>query len=145
MKKVLLALILGIVFSGAVLAQNNKTKAEPIANGCGRQNSSSFEKTVTKSAEKIDRAITGKDQTKSCNQHDKDYYNGVDKKTADNKFQDRSPVMGTGVKTFESRSKESYKSAQSERKTSEKLQSTWEKEHKACLDKDNYKVSPSSK
>ena len=39
-------------------------------------------------------------------------------------------------------SNKSYKETQKDRETSKQLQSTWEKEHKQCLDGNNYRVTP---
>ena len=147
-------------------SQMPTTQAVPISNGCGAASAGTLEKGATVVGREIDKAKYGSDAgTKSCDQHDKDYYNGVPKKTADDNFEKRSPTMGAAVKgeradwntsttskvstgvatTFSNpkeRSTESYNEAQQDRKTSQELQSTWEKEHKQSLDKENYRVEP---
>lgn len=147
MKKVLLFLL---IFTGMSLASNaqnsneNKTQAVPISNGCGSE-SSKASQVGAAIAKPIDAALTGtsiKTQNASCDQHDKDYYNGVNKEKADKDFQQRSPIMGTAVIQAKETSNESYKNAQKDRETSNALQSTWEKENKQCLDKENYRVEP---
>lgn len=142
MKKLFLlaALLLGV--SVCANAQYNSTKAVPISNGCGSENSKASQ-LGSKIANPIDAAITGtsiKQQKESCDQHDKDYYNGVNKQKADRDFRDRSPVKGAVVENARKTSQESYNAAQEDRKRSNKLQSTWEKENNACLDSENYRV-----
>jgi len=128
----------------ATTQESKTTKATPISNGCGSE-SSKASQVGASIAKPVDAALTGttsKQQTQSCDQHDKDYYNGVDKKTADDNFQKRSPIMGTAVKAAKETSQKSYEAAQQDKKTNEKLQSTWEKENQQCLDKENYRVEP---
>ena len=132
--------------SFVVKAQENNTttQAVPISNGCGSETVPGS-RTLGKVGMVIDAGVTGtsvKTQRESCDQHDKDYYNGVDKKKADNDFQSRSPVMGGVVKTMKTSSDNSYKEAQKDRETSKQLQPTWEKENKQCLDGNNYRVTP---
>lgn len=138
------------VFVGITLAinaqvtNNQKTQAVPISNGCGSE-SSKASQIGAAIAKPIDAALTGTSITKqnaSCDHHDKDYYNGVNKEKADKDFQQRSPIMGTVVIKAKETSNESYKNAQKDRETSNALQSTWEKENKQCLDKDNYRIEP---
>jgi hypothetical protein len=50
--------------------------------------------------------------------------------------------MGWAVETAKETSNKSYKEAQKDRETSKQLQPTWEKEHKQCLDGNNYRVTP---
>ena len=144
MKKLLVILVAIIGFGISANAQT--TQAVPISNGCGSEQSSSVGKAATKAGQAADAYVGKRDgwsnQTKSCDQHDKDYYNGVPKKTADDNFQQRSPVMGTAVKAATETSTKSYNEAQKDRETSQKLQSTWEKENKQCLDNSNYRVEP---
>lgn len=147
MKKTILLIIVFIVVSFTINAQvsnEKKTEAVPISNGCGSE-SSKASQVGAAIAKPIDAAITGtsiKTQNASCDQHDKDYYNGVDKEKADKDFQKRSPIMGTAVIQAKETSNESYKNAQKDRETSNALQSTWEKENQQCLDKDNYRIEP---
>lgn len=147
MKKVLLCffLLIGVAFTtNAQVSSDKKTQAVPISNGCGSESSKASQIGAT-IAKPIDAALTGtsiKTQNASCDQHDKDYYNGKDKEKADKDFQRRSPVMGTAVIKAKETSNESYKNAQKDRETSNALQSTWEKENKQCLDKDNYRIEP---
>ena len=139
----LLIATLGITF--AVNAQTPKTTtAVPISNGCGSE-SSKTSQIGASIAKPIDAVITGtsiKKQNESCDQHDKDYYNGVNKEKADKDFQKRSPIMGTAVIQAKETSSKSYQAAQKDRKTSQQLQPTWEKENKQCLDKENYRITP---
>lgn len=135
--------MIGCVF--AALAQSETTKAVPISNGCGSE-SSKASQVGAAVAKPLDAAITGtsiKAQNASCDQHDKDYYNGVPKKQADDNFQQRSPIMGTAVKSATETSNRSYQEAQKDRQQSQQLQPTWEKEHKQCLDSENQRVVPS--
>ena len=128
----------------AQVSNDKKTEAVPISNGCGSE-SSKASQVGAAIAKPIDAALTGtniKTQNASCDQHDKDYYNGVNKEKADKDFQKRSPVMGTAVIQATETSKESYKNAQKDRETSNALQSTWEKENQQCLDKENYRIEP---
>lgn len=48
--------------------------------------------------------------------------------------------IGRAVEKAKKLSQESYNAAQEDRKRSNKLQSTWEKENKSCLDTENYRV-----
>ncbi len=141
MKKYLYFLCFAISAIGISYAQT--TKAVPISNGCGSEsNKASF--IGSKIANYPDAFVTGtsiKQQKESCDQHDKDYYNGVPKQKADNDFQKRSPVKGTFVKAAKKTSNESYNAAQNDRKTSKALQPTWESEHNSCLDAENYRVT----
>lgn len=145
MKKMFLICLAVFGFAFAVNAQvGTTTKAVPISNGCGSE-SSKASQIGASIAKPVDAIITGtsiKTQNASCDQHDKDYYNGVDKKKADDDFQSRSPIMGTAVKTAKETSNNSYREAQKDRETSKKLQPTWEKENKQCLDGSNYRVTP---
>ena len=50
--------------------------------------------------------------------------------------------MGTAVIQAKETSSKSYQAAQKDRKTSQQLQPTWEKENKQCLDKENYRITP---
>lgn len=129
-------------------AQNEKTTtAVPISNGCGSE-SSKTSQIGAAIAKPFDAAVTGtslKKQNESCDQHDKDYYNGVDKEKADRDFQKRSPIMGKAVIQAKETSNKSYQEAQKDRKTSQQLQSTWEKENQQCLDGENYRVAPNNK
>ena len=142
MKKIIYAtIILFLVVTSSISAQT--TKAVPISNGCGSESSKTSQVLAT-GAKYVDAAITGsgvKKQVESCDQHDKDYYNGVNKEKADNDFQKRSPIMGTAVKSAKQMSAKSYQEAQNDRQKSKQLQSTWEKEHKQCLDENNYRVT----
>ena len=144
MKKILLAGLAVIGFAFAANAQVETTKAVPISNGCGSE-TSKMSQIGAAIAKPIDAVRTGtsiKTQNASCDQHDKDYYNGVDKKKADSDFRHRSPTMGWAVETAKETSNKSYKEAQKDRETSKQLQPTWEKEHKQCLDGNNYRVTP---
>ena len=146
-KEIFVMLIALIGFGFCANAQSNgqkTTQAVPISNGCGSEQSSTAGKVVTKVGQATDAAIGGSwsNQTKSCDQHDKDYYNGVPKKTADDNFQQRSSVMGTAVKAATETSTKSYNEAQKDRETNQKYQSTWEKENKQCLDNSSYRVEP---
>ena len=144
MKKILFACVLLFACTFEVNAQTEKTtKAVPISNGCGSE-SSKGSQIGASIAKPIDAALTGtsiKKQNESCDQHDKDYYNGVNKQKADRDFQKRSPIMGTTVITAKETSNKSYQEAQKDRQTSQQLQSTWEKENKQCLDSENYRVT----
>lgn len=143
MKKLFLILFAIIDFTIAVNAQVT-TQAVPISNGCGSESSKASQIGAT-IAKPIDAAITGtsiKTQNASCDQHDKDYYNGVNKEKADRDFQSRSPIMGTAVIQAKETSNNSYKEAQKDREVSKELQPTWEKENKQCLDANNYRVTP---
>ncbi len=145
MKKLLLICLAVFGFAFAANAQvGTTTKAVPISNGCGSENSKASQIGAS-IAKPIDAAITGtsiRTQNASCDQHDKDYYNGVNKEKADKDFQSRSPIMGTAVIKAKETSNNSYKEAQKDRETSKQLQSTWEKENKQCLDGSNYRVTP---
>lgn len=144
MKKAFLVILAIIGLAFTLNAQVGTTKAVPISNGCGSE-SSKASQVGASIAKPVDAIITGtsiKTQNASCDQHDKDYYNGVDKKKADDDFQTRSPIMGTAVKTAKGTSNNSYREAQKDRETSKKLQPTWEKENKQCLDGNNYRVTP---
>lgn len=144
MKKAFLVILAIIGLAFTLNAQVGTTKAVPISNGCGSE-SSKASQIGASIAKPVDAIITGtsiKTQNASCDQHDKDYYNGVDKKKADDDFQSRSPIMGTAVKTAKETSNNSYREAQKDRETSKKLQPTWEKENKQCLDGSNYRVTP---
>ena len=127
MKKIFLVFFAFLGISFSINAQFPTTTAKPIANGCGQEGGMKF-------------GFTQK-QVESCNQHDRDYYNGVDKKKADDDFQKRSKIMGTAVKMATFISDPAYKNAQESRETSKQLQPTWEKENQQCLDADNYKVT----
>lgn len=145
MKKVFLICLAVFGFAFAANAQvGTTTKAVPISNGCGSE-SSKASQIGASIAKPIDAAITGtsiRTQNASCDQHDKDYYNGVNKEKADRDFQQRSPIMGTAVIKAKETSNNSYKEAQKDRETSKQLQPTWESEHKQCLDGSNYRVTP---
>lgn len=96
MKKlfVLAALLLGI--SVCANAQDNSTKAVPISNGCGSENSVPSQ-VGSWFVNPIDAAKTGtsiKQQKESCDQHDKDYYNGVNKQKADRDLEIVLPLKG---------------------------------------------------
>lgn len=145
MKKmfILCVVMFGYCLSVNAQTDNTTTKAVPISNGCGSE-SSKASQVGASMAKPVDAAITRtsiKTQNASCDQHDKDYYNGVYKEKADNDFQKRSPIMGTAVKSAKETSNKSYQEAQKDRQTSQQLQPTWEKEHKQCLDSDNYRVT----
>ncbi len=151
MKKVFLICLAVFGFAFAANAQDGTTtKAVPISNGCGSESSKTSQVLSPVGMVKDARinVLTGgsnttyKSQRESCDQHDKDYYNGVDKAKADNDFQRRSPIMGTVVKASKETSNKSYQEAQKDRETSKQLQSTWEKENKQCLDGSNYRVTP---
>ena len=142
MKKILFVIFTLIGISIAANAQFPTTTAKPIANGCGAEGDWKSRVGGTAGAV-VDGMRQGngyKAQQESCNQHDRDYYNGVDKNKADNDFQKRSPTMGTVVKNASS-SNDAYQNAQKSRETSKQLQSTWEKENQQCLDANNYKVT----
>jgi hypothetical protein len=142
MKKISMILLAMVCIAISANAQGNTTVAKPISNGCGSE-ASKASQIGASVAKPIDALITGttiKQQNESCDQHDKDYYNGVSKKTADDNFKKRSPIMGTAVKGAKETSQKSYEDAQKDRKTSERLQSTWEKENQQCLDNSNYRV-----
>jgi len=131
-------------FENFNFGSKNTTKAEQISNGCGSE-SSKASQIGARIAKPIDALLTKtsvKKQDESCDQHDKDYFHGVDKKTADNNFQKRSPIMGTAVKSAKDTSRASYLEAQKDRLKSQRLQPTWEKENQQCLDSENYKVTP---
>ena len=140
--------VIGIAF--AANAQVETTTAVPISNGCGSETvpgSRTLGKAGTAVDAGVNKIISGsyttiESQRASCDQHDKDYYNGVDKNKADSDFKKRSPVMGRVVTGFEGKSNNSYKEAQKDRETSRQLQPTWEKEHQQCLDGNNYRVTP---
>lgn len=131
-------------------AQNHTTKAEPISNGCGSETSpTSFglawmgrqwdsKRTAMKNPKEFSSAWDF--HGKSCDAHDKCYYNGEGKEKCDNEFQDRSRVMGTAVKWADETSTKSYAEAQQDRKISQQLQSTWENENQQSLDAENYRV-----
>lgn len=144
MKKIflILTLISLTIGANAQVTPQKSTTAKPISNGCGSEKSGVIGTVATKAAQAVDYIKHGSSaSTQSCDQHDKDYYNGVPKETADDSFENRSPNMGSGMRNFgKNTSTESYQEAQQDRKTSEKLQATWEKENKQCLDKENYKV-----
>lgn len=146
MKKITLFILALFYISFVVKAQENNTttQAVPISNGCGSE-LSKVSQIGTTLAKPLDAVFTGtsiKTQNASCDQHDKDYYNGVDKKKADSDFRYRSPTMGWAVETAKETSNKSYKEAQKDRETSKQLQPTWEKENKQCLDANNYRVTP---
>ena len=144
MKKLFVICLAVFGFAFSVNAQVGTTKAVPISNGCGSE-SSKASQIGASIAKPIDAAITGtsiRTQNASCDQHDKDYYNGVNKEKADKDFQSRSPIMGTAVIKAKETSSNSYKEAQKDRETSKQLQPTWESEHKQCLDCNNYRVTP---
>lgn len=145
MKKVFLICLVVFGFAFAANAQvGTSTKAVPISNGCGSETVPGS-RTLGKVGTRVDAVITGtsvQTQRESCDQHDKDYYNGVDKNKADSDFKQRSPVMGKVVTSFEGMSNNSYNEAQKDRETSRQLQPTWEKENKQCLDGNNYRVTP---
>jgi hypothetical protein len=147
MKKLFLC-IFTLFFAVAVNAQSQKTTtAVPISNGCGSE-SSRASRVLANKAKKVDAVITGsgvKKQNESCDQHDKDYYNGVNKEKADKDFQRRSPVMGTAVIQAKETSGRSYQEAQKDRQTSQQLQPKWEKENQQCLDGENYRVTSTGK
>lgn len=85
---------------GDLISPKATTKAVPISNGCGSENSK-LSQMGAKIAKPIDAKRTGtsvKFQDASCDQHDKDYYNGVPKEQADREFEQRSPIMGAAVK-----------------------------------------------
>lgn len=141
---ILFIAMFGYCLSSNAQTDNATTKAVPISNGCGSEISPASQ-ALGKAGKVVDAGLTGttrKQQQESCDQHDKDYYNGVNKEKADNDFQKRSPVMGSVVKTAKETSSKSYQEAQKDRQTSHQLQPTWEKEHKQCLDSENYKVTP---
>lgn len=122
------------------------TKAVPISNGCGSESSkaSQIGAAIAKPVDAITTGTNIKKQNESCDQHDKDYYNGVDKKKADKDFQKRSPIMGTAVIQAKETSNKSYQEAQKDRQTSQQLQPQWEKENQQCLDGENYRVTPNN-
>ena len=139
MKKILF-IFLGISFIAT--AQNPTTIARPIANGCGPEGNELLHELGSASAA-IEGAIRGdgyKAQQEYCNQHDRDYYNGKDKKQADSDLRKNSSINGRVVQTFEGSSNKAYQNAQRARETSRQLQPTWEKENQQCLDASNYKV-----
>ncbi len=145
MKKIIILcfVLFGYYTSSNAQTDNTTTKAVPISNGCGSEISPTSQ-ALGKAGKVIDAGLTGttiKKQQESCDKHDKDYYNGVNKEKADNDFQKRSPVMGSVVKGAKETSNKSYQEAQKDRKTSQQLQPTWEKEHNQCLDSENYKVT----
>ena len=145
MKKMILICLAVFGFAFTVNAQfGTTTKAVPISNGCGSESSkaSQIGASIAKPIEAIITGTSIRTQNASCDQHDKDYYNGVDKEKADRDFQQRSPIMGTAVIKAKETSSNSYKEAQKDRETSKQLQPTWEKEHKQCLDGNNYRVTP---
>lgn len=144
MKKLILTCLTVIGFAFVANAQVGTTQAVPISNGCGSESSKASQIGAT-IAKPVDAAITGtsiRTQNSSCDQHDKDYYNGVNKEKADRDFQSRSPIMGTAVIQAKETSNNSYREAQKDRETSRQLQPTWEKENKQCLDGSNYRVTP---
>ena len=145
MKKVFLICLVVFGFAFAANAQvGTTTKAVPISNGCGSETVPGS-RTLGKVGTVVDALRTGtsvQSQRESCDQHDKDYYNGVDKNKADSEFKQRSPTMGGVVTSFKESSNNSYKEAQKDRETSKQLQPTWEKENKQCLDGNNYRVTP---
>ena len=141
MKKILLIAAIGIFGVNVASAQYGTTKAERISNGCGSELSPGS-RAGAALANKVDNFFGGPTyQQRSCDQHDKDYYNGVDKKKADRDFTYRSPVKGVAVQAAQSLSQKSYDQAQQDRATSQKLQPTWEKENQQCLDASEYKVT----
>ena len=92
------------IASGFNFGVNNtpkpSTNAVPISNGCGSENST-LSKLGARIAKPIDAKQTGTSeafQNASCDQHDKDYYNGVPKEQADREFEQRSPIMGAAVR-----------------------------------------------
>lgn len=144
MKKLflILAICLGIPF--IMNAQNyGTTKAVKIANGCGTENSK-MSQIGSKIANPIDAILTGttvEQQIESCNQHDKDYYNGVNKEKADRDFRDRSLIKGAVIQyLFKTASQEAYDASQESRRRSNQLRSTWEQENNACLNTNDYRV-----
>ena len=143
MKKIFLVLFAFLGISFSVNAQYPTTTAKPIANGCGAENDfwSRAGGTLGAAVDGFTQGNGYKAQQESCNQHDRDYYNGVDKKKADDDFKKRSPASGKGLKMFTSKSNRAYENAQESRETSKQLQPTWEKENQQCLDADNYKVT----
>lgn len=148
MKRIIFISVLLLMTSFTISAQSNgNTKAIRISNGCGSENSKGSQ-IGSKIANLIDPLLTGttiKQQKESCDQHDKDYYNGVNKEKADRDFSKRSPVKGYVVESANKLSQESYNAAQEDRKRSHKLQSSWEKENKACLDSENYRIDYKNK
>lgn len=80
------------------------------------------------------------EQIKVCNVHDKAYYHGVPKGTADGEFKDKAPIKGTAVILAQETSQAAYDAAQEERRKSEELQPIWEEENQACLNSEEYKV-----
>ncbi len=144
MKRLFIICLLAFGFVISTNAQVGTTKAVPISNGCGSETVPGS-RTLGQAGTYVDGFITGtsaKSQRESCDQHDKDYYNGVDKSKADNDFKSRSPIMGRVVTGLEGLSNNSYQEAQKDRETSKRLQPTWEKENKQCLDGNNYRVTP---
>ena len=107
------AAVAGTVVGGVGIAEgfnlgtNNaskpSTKAVPISNGCGSENSWGSRNGAKYVGRPIDALLTGTSieaQNASCDQHDKDYYNGVPKEKADADFRygkNRSPLMGAVV------------------------------------------------
>jgi len=148
MNKKIFLLIAALGLAFIVNAQSEKTTtAVPISNGCGSE-SSKASQIGAAIAKPVDAAITRtsiKKQNESCDQHDKDYYNGVNKDKADKDFQKRSPVMGTAVIKAKETSNKSYQEAQKDRQTSQQLQEKWEEEHKACLNSNDYRDTPNNK
>lgn len=112
-----------------------------IANGCGPEGRS-WQRTASFVGQQVDGVYGGLTKpssyhTKSCNQHDRDYYFGVPKKIADRNFVKRSPVMGTFVK-YSNASNNAYHKAQIKRQRSQYLQPYWEKRNRQCFDRRNY-------
>lgn len=85
MKRILFVLSALLIASLAANAQSNNTKAVRISNGCGSE-SSKLSQIGSKIANPVDALVTGttiKQQKESCDQHDKDYYNYVNKACLD--------------------------------------------------------------
>lgn len=139
MKKIFLAIVCIVMTSVSFAQYGRTTQAERIANGCGNDPTSRLGSAIANQV--LDNRIGGaKYQKESCNQHDKDYYNGVDKQTADRDFTVRSPLKGIAVQVAAESSQKAYDAAQEKREKSQQLQSTWEKENNQCLNTNEYYV-----
>ncbi|MDR0517801.1 MAG: hypothetical protein LBH25_12225 [Fibromonadaceae bacterium] len=137
MKKIVAITLALTLSTGIAFAQS--TTARPIANGCGADGGIKFP--------------AGEKGTAACNQHDKDYYNGVPKAEADRKLRNETFESGNvHVSGWAAGAKETgalgsgsaYEKAQKARGNSQIQQETWEKEHRQSLDAQNYKVVPSA-
>jgi len=131
------------VFTNASQAQET-TIVKPISNGAGSESvpGSFTAASIIMNIESVVGGNSVQKQREAADKHDKDYYNGEDRKQADRDFQRESMGAGTVVRATSliGIPQKSYEAAQQDRRESQRMQPTWEQEHQQSLDKSNYRV-----